>query len=129
MGTRGRDALDGLVVLVVDDEEGIRDLYRMVFPSISSGLRVVTAASATEALERVRLTRPDVILMDLQMPGVDGIEATRRLKADSSTAHIPVIAFTGEAHVHEARNAGCAGYLFKPCGAEAVMQEIRRVLA
>jgi CheY-like chemotaxis protein len=129
MGTKGRDTLEGLVVLVVDDEEGIRDMYQIVFPTLSNGLRIITAASATEALERVRLSRPDVILMDLHMPGVDGIEATRRLKADASTAHIPVIALTGEAHVHEARFAGCAGYLFKPCGAEAVIQEIRRVLA
>ena len=128
MGTRGGDALDGLVVLVVDDEEGIRDMYRMVFPSLSSGLRVITAATAKEALERVRQSRPHVILMDLNMPGMDGVEATRRLKADSSTAHIPVIALTGESQVHEARVAGCAGYLFKPCSADAVVKEIQRVL-
>jgi two-component system, cell cycle response regulator DivK len=128
MGSRGRDGTEELVVLVVDDEEGIRDMYGMVFPSLENGVRIITAANAMEALERVRLSRPDVILMDLHMPGVDGLEATRRLKADASTAHIPVIALTGEAHVHEAHNAGCAGYLFKPCGAEAVMQEIRRVL-
>jgi CheY-like chemotaxis protein len=128
MGTKGRDTQNGLVVLVVDDEEGIRDMYQIVFPSLASGMRVVTAANATEALERVRQSRPDVILMDLHMPGVDGIEATRRLKADASTAQIPVIAVTGEAHVHEARFAGCAGYIFKPCSAETVMGEIRRVL-
>lgn len=117
-------------ILVLDAaEEGIRDSYRMVFSSIAHGLRVVTAANATEALERVRVTRPDVILMDLHMPGIDGIEATRRLKADPSTAPIPVIALTGEALVHEARAAGCAGYLFKPCTAETAMQEILRVLA
>jgi len=127
MGSKG-DGSEGLVVLVVDDEEGIRDMYKIAFPSLSNGVRILTAANAVEALERVRQSRPDVILMDLQMPGANGLEATRWLKADPSIAHIPVIAVTGEASVHEARNAGCAGYLLKPCGTEAVMQEIRRVL-
>jgi len=74
---------------------------------------------------------PDVILLDLSLPVMDGWEATRRLKADERTKHIPVLAVTGHALTgisEEARKAGCDGFITKPCLPEDLTIEIRKVL-
>ena len=124
-----RTDLAGALVLVVEDEDGIRELYSMVLPHVSPGLTIDTARSGAEGLERARTTLPDLILMDLNMPGMSGIEATRRLKEDPKTAHIPVIAVTGlpELTPH-AMAAGCASFVLKPSTAAEILQEVSRTL-
>ena len=83
-----------------------------------SGFRVAEAASGAEAVEKAIELTPDVILMDLSLPGMDGWEATRRLKANRRTKHIPVVALTGHAFAgfsDSAKQAGCDAFITKPC--------------
>ena len=84
-----------------------------------------------EALQRAIETQPDIILMDLSLPVMDGWEATRRLKADKRTQAIPVVALTGHALAgisEGAKKAGCDAFVTKPCLPEDLVKEIRRVL-
>ncbi len=118
------------LVLVVDDFEDNREMYAQFLRF--SGYRVEEAATGREALERAFTMRPDVIIMDLSLPGVDGWEATRRIKADERTKSIPVIALTGHAlagHSKGAFEAGCDAFVTKPCLPEDLMGEIERLLA
>jgi two-component system cell cycle response regulator DivK len=118
------------LVLVADDDEAIRELYSIVFPHVAPDLRIATVRDGAEAISTARQSRPDVILMDLEMPGLDGFEATRRLKADPVTAGIPVIAISGGAQLGpRAEAAGCVGHVRKPSTAGAILAEIKRVLA
>ncbi len=124
-----REAPPSPLVLVVDDFQDNREMFAE-FLSIS-GFRVAQAVNGREALERAFALLPDAILMDLSLPEVDGWEATRRLKRDPRTAHIPVVALTGHVladHAREARDAGCDGFLAKPCLPEVLVIELRRVL-
>lgn len=96
-----------------------------------SGYDVVEAANGMEALQRAVDTTPDIILMDLSLPIMDGWEATRRLKADERTAEIPVVALTGHALAgisEGARQAGCDAFVTKPCLPEDLVREIQKVL-
>jgi CheY-like chemotaxis protein len=75
---------------------------------------------------------PDIILMDLALPRMDGWEATRRLKTDERTRHIPIVALTGHAlagHAEGARQAGCDAFVTKPCLPDALVAEIQKMLA
>jgi CheY-like chemotaxis protein len=102
-------------VLVVEDNEVSRKLARNVLRS--RGFEVLEAETGEEALEVIAGEIPDLILMDLQLPGLDGLEVTRRLKGDPRTASIRVVALTAHgAGIDEgrARAAGCEGYLTKP---------------
>jgi two-component system cell cycle response regulator DivK len=115
-------------VLLVDDFLVIRKMYREYFQR--SGFDVVEAANGVEALLRVREAVPDVILMDLSLPLMDGWEATRRLKSDSRTAGIPVVALTGRTLAGiAATQAGCDAFMTKPCSPSDVVKELRKVLA
>jgi CheY-like chemotaxis protein len=117
------------LVLVVDDIEDNRDLYAQYLRF--AGYRVEQAASGFEALTKVPALHPDLVVMDLSMPGLDGCETTRRLKADPATRKTPVIALTGHSADHsktEAMEAGCAGYLTKPCLPEDLVAVIAKVL-
>lgn len=99
--------------------------------SSSSGFEVVEAANGMEALQRAADDTPDIILMDLSLPVMDGWEATRRLKADARTAHIPIVALTGHALAgisEGAKRAGCNAFVTKPCLPEDLVKEIRKVL-
>lgn len=118
------------LVLVVDDFQDNREMFAE-FLSLS-GFRVAEAATGPEALAKSFELLPDVILMDLSLPEVDGWEVTRRLKSDPRTRHIPVVALTGHVladHSREARDAGCAAFLTKPCPPETLVLEVQRVLA
>ena len=102
-------------VLLVEDNEVNRYLVRFVLEK--GGLRVITAGNGREAIELARQHRPDLILMDIQMPVMDGYEATVQLKADAQLQAIPVVALTAYAMPHEreqAMAAGCAGHIEKP---------------
>ena len=118
------------LVLVVEDFADAREMYA-AFLTLS-GMRVLEAADGEEAVRVATDSQPDAIVMDLALPGIDGCEATRRLRADPRTAHIPVIALSGQVlprHADAARHAGCAVVLLKPLLPERLVAEVRRVLA
>lgn len=116
-------------VLLVDDYSDAREMYSEYLRF--SGFDVVEAANGVEALQRALDSSPDIILMDLSLPVMDGWEATRRLKQDARTADIPVVALTGHAlsGIFEgAKNAGCDAFVTKPCLPEDLVMQIRNVL-
>jgi two-component system cell cycle response regulator DivK len=117
------------LVLVVDDFVDAREMYAEYFAF--SGFRVAEASNGMEAVQKALELTPQVILMDLSMPGMDGWEATRRLKANRRTKHIPVIALTGHALTgfpESAKQAGCDAFVTKPCLPDTLVEEVRRVL-
>jgi CheY-like chemotaxis protein len=122
-------ARDRQLVLVVEDYQDAREMYAAYLQF--SGFEVAEAANGVEAVEKATELLPDIILMDLALPRMDGWEATRRLKADARTRHIPVVALTGHAlagHADGAREAGCDAFVTKPCLPDALVAEIRRLL-
>jgi len=118
------------LVLVVDDFEDNRSMYAEYLTF--SGFRVEEAANGQEAVTKTTELLPDVVVMDLSLPVMDGWEATRRLKGDARTRAIPVIALTGHAlagHSKGAKEAGCDEFLAKPCLPETLVQKVRELLA
>ena len=118
------------LILIVEDETDLRKLY--VEQLAISGFDVIEAANGADALTRTEAEAPDVILMDLSLPVVDGWEATRRIKSDTRTAHILVVALTahdGSGELQRARHAGCDWFVPKPCPPDALITEVRRVIA
>jgi two-component system cell cycle response regulator DivK len=116
-------------VLLVEDCPDARAMYRLNLEG--SGFDVVEAGNGVEALLRVRDVAPDIILMDLSMPLMDGWEATRYLKAATRTAGIPVVALSGETRdgaAEGAKNAGCAAFVAKAGPPEELVKEIRKAL-
>jgi CheY-like chemotaxis protein len=116
-------------VLLVDDYPDAREMYSEYLQF--SGFDVVEATNGMEALQSALDESPDIILMDLSLPVMDGWEATRRLKADERTASIPVVALTGHALAgisDGAKRAGCDAFVTKPCLPEDLVKEIRRIL-
>src|ERR687896_644798 len=103
------------LILVVDDYQDAREMYAEYLQF--SGFRVAEARNGNEAVEQAFALKPDLILMDLSLPGMDGWEATRRLKADTRTRNIPVVALTGhalEGSSKGALDAGCDDFVTKP---------------
>lgn len=120
---------DPALILVVDDFADNREMYAEFLRF--SGYRVSEAANGHEALERAFEERPDLVVMDLSLPGMDGWEATRRLKGDPRTQQVPVIALTGHAlagHSRGAMEAGCDAFVTKPCLPERLLEAIQRML-
>ncbi len=114
-------------VLVVEDNDLNLELITDILAV--AGHEVITARDAETALNLVRTETPDLVLMDVQLPGMDGLEATRTLKADALTAHIPVVAVTSHAMKgdrEKVEEAGCAGYFVKPISARTFAEEIGR---
>ncbi|HTQ44345.1 MAG TPA: response regulator [Polyangiaceae bacterium] len=117
-------------VLIVDDFEDNRSMYAEFLRY--AGLDVVEARDGAEAIEMARSELPDLIVMDLSLPVIDGWEATRRIKHDPLTREIPIIALTGhalEGHSQGAREAGCEGFLAKPCLPEKLLDTVNEILA
>ena len=118
------------LILIVEDQAELRQLYAQQL-SIS-GFDVIEAQNGAEAISHTTAREPDVVLMDLSLPVVDGWEATRRLKSDERTAHIPVVALTahdGAGELQRATRAGCDWFVPKPCPPDALIAEVRRVLS
>ena len=116
-------------VLVVEDNEDNRALVAKVLGY--AGYRVVEAASGEEALELVARGPPDLILMDLNLGGMNGFEATRRLKEDPASARVPVVALTAYAMVGDrerALEAGCDGYIAKPVDVRRLPEQVETFL-
>lgn len=125
----GRPGDPRSLVLVVDDYADAREMYCEYLEF--SGFRVAEARNGLEALEQAFALRPDLILMDLSLPAMDGWEATRRLKADARTRDIPVIALTGHALTGfsaGAKQAGCDAFVSKPCLPDALVAEVERLI-
>jgi CheY-like chemotaxis protein len=96
-----------------------------------SGFDVIEAENGADAISHTSDRFPDVVLMDLSLPVLDGWEATRRLKADARTSHIPVVALTahdGSGELQRATRAGCDWFVPKPCLPHDLIEEVRRVL-
>ena len=118
------------LILVVEDNEANQLLARAVLEL--EGYEVRVAGSGPEALEALRECTPDLILMDVQLPGQDGLSLTRELKADPATAAIPVIALTAHAMTGDrqlAISAGCAGYISKPIDTRTFGSQVRQFLS
>ncbi len=114
------------LVLVVDDFEDNRAMYVEYLQF--HGFRVAEAVNGLDAYERATELHPDVVVMDLSLPVVDGWEATRRIKADPRTKGVRVIALTGHAepsHARRAFAAGCDDFVPKPCLPEVLLAKVR----
>ena len=119
----------GPLVLIVDDVQDNRTIYVLFLKF--SGFRIAEAENGVEALEKATTLLPDVIVMDLSLPVMDGFEATRRLKGDPRTKKIPIVVLTGHAlpeHAQAAREAGCDLVITKPCLPDQLMDALRRIL-
>ena len=116
-------------ILLVEDDCDSREVYSSVLRY--AGFSVLEATHGREGIELARVRRPDVIVMDLALPQVDGWQATETLKSDPATAAIPVIAITVHAqdfYRGRAQAAGCDSFLAKPCSPTRLLGEITRVL-
>ena len=115
-------------ILVVDDTDWNRDLLVQL---LEDDYDVLQAVDGAEGVMKTEQERPDLILMDLGMPVMDGWEATRRIKANDELKRIPIIAVTSHAMVGDeidARKAGCDDYLPKPIDEDALLQKIKKYL-
>src|SRR4029078_1295592 len=116
-------------VLVVEDQEDNRQILRDLLANV--GYEMIEAQDGEEALIAARTQSPDLILMDIQLPILDGYEATRRIKAQSDLRHIPIIVVTSYAlsgDEEKARAAGCDAYLAKPFDAMKLLAVVRQYL-
>ena len=116
-------------ILLVEDNEMNRDMLSRRL--IRRGFQVVFATDGQEGVDLARSERPDLILMDIQLPGIDGYEVSRRIKADAQLKHIPIIAVTSYAlsgDDQKAFAAGCDGYVTKPYSPRLLLAKIREFL-
>jgi two-component system, cell cycle response regulator DivK len=116
-------------ILVVEDQEDNRQIIRDMLSA--TDYEIVEAESGEQALEAVAKQRPDLILMDIQLPGMDGYETTRRIKADPALRSITIIAVTSYAlsgEEQKAQAAGCDAYVPKPYSPRQLLAKIRQYL-
>ena len=115
-------------ILVIEDVEFNRDLLVQL---LEDEYRVLTAVNGAEGLALAERERPDLVLMDLSLPVVDGWEATRRMKAHPDLKHVPIIALSAHAMIGDedkARQAGCDDYLSKPLNDKLLFAKITKLL-
>lgn len=118
-----------LRVLVADEDACLRDIYATLLGF--HGFETVAVATGAEALERARELRPDAIVLDMDVPDLDGLEVTRLLQQDAATAGTPVILLSAHSRMLarlQARRAGSRGYLEKPFAPRDLLDEVRRVI-
>jgi two-component system cell cycle response regulator DivK len=116
-------------ILVVEDQEDNRRILRDLLTS--AGFDLVEATTGEEGVTLAETRHPDLILMDIQLPGLDGYETTRRIKANPALQHTPIIAVTSYALSGDdvkAREAGCDGYVTKPFSPRALLAKVREYL-
>ncbi len=116
-------------ILVIEDQEDNRRILRDLLTS--AGYEMLEALTGEEGVISAETHRPDLILMDIQLPGLDGYEATRRIKANPALRQIPIIAVTSYALSGDevkAREAGCDDYVTKPFSPRALLAKIREYL-
>ena len=118
----------GLILIVEDDDKTLKLLRDMLQ---AHGYRVIEATSGREAIERAVKEKPDLITMDLQLPVMNGLDATRVIKTDPATRNIPVIAITASAMKGQeqvALEAGCDAYVCKPFDIDALLEKVKEYL-
>jgi CheY-like chemotaxis protein len=118
------------LILVVDDVDDNRELYAEYLDL--AGFRAITAADGKAALALAAAEKPDLILLDLSLSGMDGCEVAARLKRDARTRQIPIIAITGHAqpeYAQRAREAGCDAFFTKPCPPARLTAEMHKLVA
>ena len=116
-------------ILIVEDQEDNRSILRDLLST--AGYELIEATNGAEGVELARRERPDLILMDIQLPVVDGYEAARRIKANADLKSIPIIAVTSYAlsgDEAKARSAGCDGYVTKPFSPRQLLAKVREYL-
>lgn len=116
-------------ILLVEDQIEFRAIQKVYLEK--QGYRVLAADNGNQAVTAAREHRPNIILMDFSMPEKDGLSATRELKSDPSTSHIPVILLTAHGYGsagRRAREAGCAAFVPKPCDPWRVLQEVQQLI-
>jgi CheY-like chemotaxis protein len=122
-------SIDTAWVLVVEDLRDQAELWADV--CAEAGLNAMTASNGAQGYRRARETQPAVVLLDLNLPDIDGWEVCRSLKTDDRTKHIPVVILTARDEPHGARRAeqlGCAAYLKKPCAPPDLVSVLKRVI-
>ena len=125
----GTDRTATVRVLLVDDQRLVRSGFRLIL-SVEDDIEVVGEASdGAEAIDAARTLRPDVVLMDVQMPVMDGIEATRRIVAEDLAKVLVLTTFDDDAYVFDALSAGASGFVLKNSAAEALVEAVRTVAA
>jgi len=120
----------GKHILIVDDYVDALDIWAIYMTA--TGYRVSTAIDGASAIAKAHQLLPDVIVLDLELPGISGFEAARALRADPETADIPLIAATGYSHLRQldlAREVGFDAVVVKPCDPEMLVSEIERLAA
>ena len=128
-GGNSRDMTEKQKLLIVDDEEDIRELLR--FNLEKEGYPILLAASGEEALSLAEKEAPDLILLDLMLPKMDGLEVTRRLRSNDKTRHIPIVMLTAkgeEADIVAGLEIGADDYVSKPFSSKVLLARIRTVL-
>ncbi|MGH2404839.1 MAG: response regulator [bacterium] len=116
-------------ILIVEDQEDNRRILRDLLTS--AGYELIEAATGEEGVTQAESHQPDLILMDIQLPGLDGYEATRRIKANPALKGIPIIAVTSYALSGDdakAREAGCDDYVTKPFSPRELLKKVRGYL-
>lgn len=116
-------------VLIVEDQLEFRAIHSSFLQH--HGYRVLVADDGAQGLEAARVERPDLILMDVSLPVLNGIDAVQRLKQDPATQRIPVVMLTAHSYGaigRRAREAGCSAFLAKPCEPKRVLEEVERQL-
>jgi CheY-like chemotaxis protein len=116
-------------ILIVDDNPVNLKLATSVLEF--DGYKILEAGDAVQALAVIQATPPDLILMDIALPGMDGLTLTRQLKADPTTRHIGIVALTASAMKgddHKAKAAGCDGYITKPIDTRKLSQQVAEIL-
>lgn len=116
-------------IMVVENDAMSRELARRVLQA--GGHEVVCVVRGEDALQAATEMHPDLVLMDLHLPGIDGIETTRRLRARRATASTPIVILSAHAagpEVRRAQRAGCDAYISKPVGARELLEEVNRIL-
>lgn len=116
-------------ILIVEDDDIIRRLYVAILTR--RGYAALEAADALSGIALAKAQRPDIILMDIQMPGMDGLQATTIIHQQPGLETVPVIAVTGhvtDEHLHRAREAGCVDFLAKPITSGQLIAAIARAL-
>ena len=116
-------------ILIVEDNE--KNMYLISFILKKNGYEVIEATSGEQGVELAIKEKLDLIIMDLQLPGIDGLEATKRLRASKADGEIPIIALTSYAMIgdkEKALEAGCTGYIEKPINPDTVLSQIEKYL-
>ena len=114
-------------VLHIEDDEANRRLVRKVL--CADGFEVVEAASGIDGIRKALTSQPDIILLDIELPDMDGYEVTLKLRGELSGKDVPIVALTGKGDEHMSRAVGCDGHIFKPIDVNRLSQQVRSYIS